>query len=98
MAALTCLAFAGGLAPAAAQVASPYRIKPSDVVVPPDVAAPAAARVAQRPAVTAPLAALMPLETTLVTCCPTAETPREGEAANLPQRVLPGGRVFVRRA
>lgn len=37
MACLTCLALAGGLAPAAGQVASPYRIKPSEVVVPPDV-------------------------------------------------------------
>ncbi|AZO44995.1 invasion associated locus B family protein [Mesorhizobium sp. M7D.F.Ca.US.005.01.1.1] len=35
--ALTCLALCGGLVPAAGQVASPYRIKPSDVVVPPDV-------------------------------------------------------------
>ncbi|RUW46956.1 MULTISPECIES: invasion associated locus B family protein [unclassified Mesorhizobium] len=37
MAFLTGLALAGGLAPAAGQVASPYRIKPSEVVVPPDV-------------------------------------------------------------
>ncbi|WP_214472123.1 invasion associated locus B family protein [Mesorhizobium sp. dw_380] len=35
--ALTCLALCGGLVPAAGQVTSPYRIKPSDVVVPPDV-------------------------------------------------------------
>lgn len=37
MAVLTCLALAGGPAPVAAQMAPPYRIKPSDVVVPPDV-------------------------------------------------------------
>ncbi|MGX7874715.1 invasion associated locus B family protein [Mesorhizobium sp. ORM6] len=35
--ALTCLALFGGLVPAAGQVTSPYRIKPSDVVLPPDV-------------------------------------------------------------
>ncbi|MBB6413005.1 invasion associated locus B family protein [Mesorhizobium sangaii] len=34
---LTCLALCGGLAPAAGQVASQYRIKPSDVAVPPEV-------------------------------------------------------------
>ncbi|WP_404927703.1 invasion associated locus B family protein [Mesorhizobium sp. ORM16] len=38
---LTCLALAGGLSlaagPAAAQATAPYRIKPSDVAVPPDV-------------------------------------------------------------
>jgi invasion protein IalB len=45
LAALTCLALCGGLAPAAGQVSAPaagqvsapYRIKPSDVVLPPDV-------------------------------------------------------------
>lgn len=37
LAALTCLALAGGLVPAVGQVASLYRIKPSDVVVPPEV-------------------------------------------------------------
>ncbi|OBQ73616.1 invasion associated locus B family protein [Mesorhizobium erdmanii] len=37
LAALTCLALSGGLMPAAGQVASPYRIKPSDVVLPPGV-------------------------------------------------------------
>ncbi|TSE08685.1 invasion associated locus B family protein [Mesorhizobium intechi] len=37
IAVLTCLVLCGGLAPAAGQVASPYRIKPSDVVLPPDV-------------------------------------------------------------
>lgn len=37
LAALTCLVLCGGLVPAAGQVASPYRIKPSDVVLPPDV-------------------------------------------------------------
>ncbi|AZO53189.1 MULTISPECIES: invasion associated locus B family protein [unclassified Mesorhizobium] len=37
MACLTCLTLVGGLAPAAGQVASPYRVKPSDVVLPPDV-------------------------------------------------------------
>ncbi|RVA42323.1 invasion associated locus B family protein, partial [Mesorhizobium sp. M7A.F.Ca.US.001.01.1.1] len=35
--ALTCLALCGGLVPAAGQVASTYRIKPSDVVLPPEV-------------------------------------------------------------
>ncbi|MER8447762.1 invasion associated locus B family protein [Mesorhizobium sp. M1066] len=35
--ALTCLVLCGGLVPAAGQVASTYRIKPSDVVVPPEV-------------------------------------------------------------
>ncbi|TPN44063.1 MULTISPECIES: invasion associated locus B family protein [unclassified Mesorhizobium] len=34
--ALTCLALCGGLVPAAGQVTSPYRIKPSDVVLPPE--------------------------------------------------------------
>ncbi|MBZ9960758.1 invasion associated locus B family protein [Mesorhizobium sp. B2-4-2] len=34
---LTCLALAGGLSLAAAQATAPYRIKPSDVAVPPDV-------------------------------------------------------------
>lgn len=37
LAALTCLALCGGLVPAVGQVASPYRIKPSDVAVPPEV-------------------------------------------------------------
>lgn len=34
---LTCLALSSGLAPAVGQVASQYRIKPSDVTVPPEV-------------------------------------------------------------
>jgi len=37
LAALACLTLSGGLVPAAGQVASPYRIKPSDVVLPPEV-------------------------------------------------------------
>ncbi len=37
LAAMACLALSGGLLPAAGQVASPYRVKPSDVAVPPEV-------------------------------------------------------------